>query len=319
MKRRWIHEFILEGVLIVLCIGLSLKAPGFLTAQNLLGVLRNVSMQGVIAFGMTMVIIAGEIDLSVGSGAAFAGCVTAWITEQLTAPIGHWGMIPAISLGIFVALLAGIFSGCISGVLRAKFGVPTFISTLAWYLVLRGASGEVTSGFPITPFPDGFGALGAGYLWGIPVPAIIFLAVFLLIQFVMSYTTFGRAIYAVGGNAEAARLSGIPVTAVKIGVMAVVAALTVLAGVMESSQIMAGNPTAAQGWELDVIASVIVGGTSLAGGAGRVWGTLVGVVFLGVLLNGMTLMNVSEYRQNIVRGALILVAVLLNTVLSGRR
>ena len=317
--KRWIHEFILEAVLVILCAWLAWRAPGFLSARNLLGVLRNVSMQGVIAFGMTMVIIAGEIDLSVGSGAAFAGCVTAWVTSRLVAPQGNWSPAAAILLGILMALAAGVATGCISGILRAKFGVPTFITTLAWYLILRGASGQITDGFPITPFPDSYSTLGAGYFLSIPVPAIIFVAVFLLIQFVMTLTTFGRAIYAVGGNAEAARLSGIPVTLVKIGVMAFVAALTVLAGVMQSSQIMAGNPKAAQGWELDVIASVIIGGTSLAGGAGRVWGTLVGVIFLGVLLNGMTLMNVSEYWQDIVRGTLILVAVLLNTTLSVRR
>jgi len=311
MTRR-LREFILEGVLAALCIVLAWRAPGFLSADNLLNVLHNVSMEGIIAFGMTMVIIAGEIDLSVGSMIAFAGCLTAWITGQLSAaPIG-WPMPRAILLAIIASLLAGIAIGSISGILRVRFRVPTFISTLAWLTVLRGAAGLITNGFPLTPFPDWYNFIGAGHVWKIPFPAILFVAVFLLIQFIMNYTTFGRSIYAVGGNAEAARLSGIHVTRVKIGVMAIVSALAVIAGVMQSSQNMSGSDRSGTGWELDVIAAVIIGGTNLMGGAGRVWGTLIGVIFLGVLVNGMTLLNISEYWQMVVRGVLILMAVLIN-------
>ncbi len=318
MKRR-LHEFILEGVLLLLCVYLWWRTPNFFTAGNLLGVLRNVSMEGVIALGMTMVIIAGEIDLSVGSAVAFAGCITAWITERLTSGGHAWPPGGAILVAMLAALALGIAAGTISGLLRVRFAVPTFISTLAWFLVLRGISGQVKNGFPITPFPAWFNFLGAGYVFTIPVPAIVFLVIFIIVQVVMNYTTFGRAIYAVGGNAEAARLSGIPVALVKTAVMAIVSMLAVLAGFMQASQIMAGDPRTGEGWELDVIASVIIGGTSLMGGAGRVWGTFIGVLFLGVLINGMTLLNVTEYWQQIVRGGLILVAVLLNATLSGRR
>jgi ribose/xylose/arabinose/galactoside ABC-type transport system permease subunit len=314
---RKLREFILEAVLLILCVYLSIRAPRFLTTSNLLNVLHNVSMQGIIAFGMTMVIIAGEIDLGVGSAVAFAGCLTAWCTGYLTAK--GWPIAGAIVCAIAVALLAGILTGAISGILRVRFAVPTFISTLAWMTVLRGASGLITNGFPLTPFPDWFSFFGAGYLWKIPVPAIVFVIVFLLSEFVMNYTTFGRAVYAVGGNAEAARLSGINVTFVKIAVMVIVAILAVMAGVMQSSQIMAGSDRTAVGWELDVIAAVIIGGTNLMGGSGRIWGTLIGVIFLGVLVNGMTLLNISEYWQQVVRGALILMAVLLNVSPAGRK
>lgn len=314
---RRLHEFILEGVLVLLCVFLSLRAPNFLTTGNLLIILQNISMQGVVAFGMTAVIIAGEIDLSVGSAVAFTGCVTAWIAAELT---GSCGAGLAVALGALAAIALMSLAGAISGLLRVRFNVPTFISTLAWFLVLRGAAGQITHGFSIMSFPPGFAALGTGHLWVIPVPAIIFLAVFVILQVVMGYTTFGRAIYAVGGNAEAARLSGIPVGLVKTGVMVIVAALAALAGLMQASQISSGNPKAAvDGWELDVIAAVIIGGTNLMGGSGRIWGTFIGILFLGVLLNGMTLMDVGDYWQMIVRGGLILLAVLLNAALSKRR
>ena len=171
----------------------------------------------------------------------------------------------------------------------------------------------ISNGFPLTPFPDWYNFLGGGYLLGIPFPAIVFLVIFAVIQFLMNFTAFGRAIYAVGGNVEAARLSGIRVSSVRILVMGIVAFLAALSGILQSSQIMSGSAATATGWELDVIAAVIIGGTSLLGGAGTVWGTLMGVVFLGVLVNGMTLLNINEYWQHVVRGALILLAVLLNS------
>jgi ribose/xylose/arabinose/galactoside ABC-type transport system permease subunit len=156
--------------------------------------------------------------------------------------------------------------------------------------------------------------MGGGYLVGIPFPAIVFLLAFAAVHFLMNFTSFGRAVYAVGGNAEAARLSGIDVSFVKIMVLSITAALAALSGILQSSEIMSGTATTAKGWELDVIAAVIIGGTSLMGGVGRVWGTMVGVIFLGVIINGMTLLNVSEYWQHVVRGTLILAAVLLNRI-----
>lgn len=313
--RRYARAYILELVLLALAVVLAFRAEGFFTADNLLNILRNISMQGVIALGMTMVIIAGEIDLGVGSMAACAGCLAAWAVGALHG----WPPALAVAAGVALALLLGFGVGCLSGVLRTRFRVPTFISTLAWLTVLRGAAELITNGFPLTPFPSWYNFLGGGYVAGIPFPAILFLVVFAVIHVVMNFTVFGRAVYAVGGNAEAARLSGIRVSFVKVMVMGLVGLLAALGGVLQSSQIMSGSATTATGWELDVISAVIIGGTSLMGGAGKVWGTLIGLVFLGVLVNGMTLLNISEYWQHVVRGALILLAVLLNAAPSSRR
>jgi ribose/xylose/arabinose/galactoside ABC-type transport system permease subunit len=301
----------MEIILLIICIILAFRAQGFFSTANLLNVLRNVSMQGVIAFGMTMVIISGEIDLSVGSAVAFAGCLTAIVTQYLAETIG----IPlnlAVPLAIAVTFAAGFSVGSLTGYLRARFAVPTFITTLAWMTILTGAAELITDGFPLTPFPQWYNFLGGGYLFGVPFPAIVFVMVFVIIHFVMNFTSFGRSIYAVGGNAEAARLSGIDVRKVKILVMGIVAILAALAGVMQSAQIMSGTATTAKGWELDIISAVIIGGTSLTGGIGTVRGTLIGIIFLGVLVNGMTLLNISEYYQHVVRGVLILAAVLIN-------
>lgn len=306
------HTFVLEAVLLLLCIVLSIVAPGFFTTENLLNVLRNISMQGIIALGMTMVIIAGEIDLSVGSAVAFAGCWTAWLTGFfLAAP---FGFPPAAAVGaaVLIAILTGLVPGAVAGLLRTRYGVPSFITTLALLTGLSGAAELLTNGFPLTPFPEWYGVFGGGHLLGIPVPAILFIATFVIVLVLMEHTVFGRSVYAVGGNAEAARLSGIPVARIKTSVLMLTSGLAAVAGILQSSEIMSGTATTAKGWELDIIAAVIIGGTSLTGGEGKVRGTMVGIVFLGVIINGMTLLNVSEYWQHVVRGALILTAVLLN-------
>lgn len=308
--KAWAGKSIMELVLFALCAGLAFQAEGFFSVENLLNVLRNVSMQGIIAFGMTMVIISGEIDLSVGSAVAFAGCSTAYLTEILSGIGLAMGL--AMPLAILGSLGLGCCIGALTGTIRMRFQVPTFITTLAWMTVLTGAAELITDGFPLTPFPEWYNFLGGGYVLGVPFPAVIFLAVFLITHVLMGYTTFGRSVYAVGGNAEAARLSGIELVRVKIVVMATVGGLAALAGIMQSAEIMSGTATTAKGWELDVIAAVIIGGTSLMGGEGRIRGTLIGVIFLGILVNGMTLMNISEYWQHVVRGVLILGAVLLN-------
>jgi ribose/xylose/arabinose/galactoside ABC-type transport system permease subunit len=310
---------ILEIILALLCVVLAVTASGFLTAENLLNVLRNVSMQGVIAFGMTMVIISGEIDLSVGSAVAFSACLTAFFTLKFSA---EWVSLPialAIAIAILFSLIIGFFLGVFTGFMRTRYQVPSFITTLALMTGLSGAAELITNGFPLTPFPNWYNFIGGGYLVGIPFPALLFLLTFVILQFLMNYTAFGRSVYAVGGNAEAARLSGINVSRVKMMVLGITSLLAALSGIMVSSEIMSGTATTAKGWELDVIAAVIIGGTSLMGGVGRIWGTMVGVVFLGVLMNGMTLLNVSEYWQHVVRGVIILVAVLLNLLQKEKR
>jgi sugar transport system permease protein len=201
---------------------------------------------------------------------------------------------------------------------RERTKVPTFITTLALLTVLSGTANLITNGFPVLTFPEWYGFLGSGYLLGIPVAVYIFAIVFATIYFLMEHTTLGRSIYAVGGNMEAARLSGIKVWKVKTIALAVTSGLAALSGLIVSSQIMSGTATSAKGWEMDVISAVIIGGTSLFGGKGKIVGTLIGVVFLGFMSNGMTLMNLSEYIQMVVKGCVILAAVLFNTVMEQR-
>ncbi len=309
------RRYPMEIILIAMYVYLVFAAPGFATVDNQLNVLRNITMQGIIAFGMTMIIISGEIDLSIGSGVAFSGCVTAWVTRALSDITGPY---TAIAIGALSAMVLLFLVGVFTGKLRQHFNMPTFITTLGLLTVLSGAANLITGGFPITSFPYQFNFLGSGFLFGIPFPVYIFVAVFGLVYFLMNYTSFGRAVYAVGGNLEAARLSGIDVWKTKTLALGLTGIFTAIAGVLIASQILSGSASAARGWELDVISAVIIGGTSLFGGKGTIRGTLIGVLFLGVIVNGMTLLNVSEYWQYVVRGALIIGAVLMNHAMEQR-
>jgi sugar transport system permease protein len=309
---RVIKAYPMELILAVLILILVFTAPGFPSVRNLLNVLRTVSMLGIIAFAMTAVIIAGEIDLSVGAGAALAGCIVAWFAGALDDRLGGT---TAVMIGFAVALLVGFSVGFSVGKFRQWFNVPSFICTLALFTALRGAANLITGGFPLSTFPTWFGFVGGGYLFGIPFPVYVFALTFAVMHFLMNYTSFGRAVYAVGGNMEAARLSGIDIWWVKSMTLGITGAATAISGTLIASQIGSGTGTTATGMELDVIAAVIIGGTSLFGGKGRIWGTLIGVLFLGCISNGMTLLNVSEYWQYVVRGGIILGAVLLNQVL----
>lgn len=296
-------RYMMEAILIILCAVFAILKPQFLTFENLSTMLYSISMMGLIAFGMTMVIIAGEIDLSVGSAVAFTGCLVAYMIKSgISAPIA-----------IVVTLLVGFLVGTFTGIMRTKFRVPSFITTLALFTGLRGGAMLISNGFPImAEFPKWFQFIGGGTIFNVPFPVIIFILGFIVIHFVMNYTSFGRAVYAVGGNEAAARLCGINVAYVKTMVFAVTGLFAAMSGIMTTSRINSGTHSVAQGWELDVIAAVIIGGTSLSGGVGTVWGTLIGVVFIGVILNGMTLLNVPTFWQYVVRGFLILAAVLIN-------
>jgi len=293
-----LKRFPMEIIFLCLVAVLVMVAPGFDSTGNLLNVLRTISMLGIIAFGMTAVIVAGEIDLSVGSGAALAGCIVAWFAGAYSDTIGA-GL--SVFLGAVVAVLVGFLTGLVTGKVRQHFNVPTFIATLAMFTALRGAANLITGGYPLATFPGWFEYFGGGYLLGIPFPVYIFAATFFGMHFLMNNTRFGRAVYAVGGNMEAARLSGIDVWFVKTMTLGLTGVLTAISGILIASQIGSGTGTVATGMELDVIAAVIIGGTSLFGGKGRIWGTLIGVLFLGCVSNGMTLMNVSEYWQYVVR------------------
>ncbi len=309
-KKFSLNDWLLEIVLLILVVAFVFIAPNFPTVGNALNILRNISFKGIVALGMTMVIIAGEIDLSVGSGIAFFGVMTAFLTKNMLA--AGMNEYATIVIAIVVVMIGGYAIGAGVSTIITKFGVPSFIATLAMMQLLRGSALLVSGGFPIISYPEWFGFLGSGYIGPIPFPAIIFIVVLIVMAYVMKNTPFGRSIYAVGSNKESARLSGINIGRVKRKIFGITGLLTAGAGIMISSQIVSGSPLSGQAWEMDVIASVIIGGASLSGGAGTVRGTLIGCIFLGVLLNGMTLLNVNEYWQYIVRGVLILAAVLIN-------
>lgn len=316
---KFLSKHMLEVILVLLIVIMSVTTRGFLTLNNLLNILRNMSLQGCIAFGMTMVIIAGEIDLSIGSTVAITGVIIGLTTGKLSA-LGVMGMEQAVILGIILSLLVAILSGLFNGWLLTRFKMPSFIITLAMMNVLYGIAAIISNGFPVTSLPKWYNVFGAGRIFNvIPVPAIVLLLVFAVNYAIMNYTKFGRAVYATGGNAEAARLSGINVNKVKIIVMIVVQFCSALSGILVSSQVMSGAFSFGKGWEMTAISSVIIGGASLSGGLGSVSRTLVGLIFLGVIINGMTLLNVNEYAQYVVRGMLILIAVLINTVQTQRK
>ncbi|HEX9013757.1 MAG TPA: ABC transporter permease [Anaerolineaceae bacterium] len=308
-------DHVMEVFLIALIVGLTFGAHGFMTWDNWMNILRSNSLRGVIALGMTMVIIAGQIDLSIGSTVALAGVIVARLCRDLT-PLGVDVNMAAL-IGMVASFALAILVGWMHGALVHRAGMPSFIISLASKFGLYGLAAIISGGYPIAnQYPDWFNQIGGGRIGGqdgIPIPAIILVAAFLIVLFIMNNTTTGRATYAVGGNPESARLSGINVGKTTIIVLIVVQILAVISGFMTSGQVMAGSYSFGSGWELDVIAAVIIGGTSFLGGIGTVWGTLLGIVFMGVITNGMTLLNFDIYTQYIVRAVVMALAVLVSS------
>lgn len=290
--------------LIIITIILSFLSDSFLTVNNMLNLLRQVSINALIAFGMTFVILTAGIDLSVGSLLALGSALTAGLLSS--------GMDPL--LAIFLGLLIGLILGAINGVIITKGKVTPFIATLATMTIYRGATLVYTDGRPITNLSDStiFKMIGKGYVFGIPFPIILMVIAFFILFFVLRNTVFGKQVYAVGGNEEASILSGINSDRVKIWVYSITGLLSVLAGIILSSRLNSAQPTAGTMFELDAIAAVVIGGTSLMGGKGKITGTLIGAIIIGVISNGLNLLNVSSFYQQIVKGGVILLAVLFD-------
>lgn len=291
------------GILIgfvALCVALSIISPVFLTEANILNILRQVSTNANLALGMTLVIIICGIDLSVGSIVALSGTVTGGLIAFSGVPISI-----AVCIGILVGTLAGAFNG----VVVAYTGIPSFIVTLAMLNIARGAAYVYTGGQPIRVMNEGFNVIGAGYLGPIPLP-VIYSFIFLIITFIiLNKTKLGRHIYAVGGNKEAARFTGIKIKKVEIFVYTFSGFLAAFSGVVLAARMFSGQPTVGNGFELDAIAAVVLGGTSMTGGIGKIGGTLIGVLVIGVLNNGLNLLNINSFWQLIIKGIVILAAV----------
>lgn len=290
--------------LIILVAIVSILNPAFLEPLNILNLLRQISINALIAFGMTFVILTGGIDLSVGAILALSSALTAGFIVSGMDPI----------LAIIVGCIIGAFLGMINGLLITKGKMAPFIATLATMTIFRGLTLVYTDGNPITGLGSNyaFQLFGRGYFLGIPVPAITMLLTFIVLWVLLHKTPFGRRTYAIGGNEKASLISGIKVPRVKIMIYSLAGFMSALAGAILTSRLNSAQPTAGTSYELDAIAAVVLGGTSLSGGRGRIVGTLIGVLIIGVLNNGMNLLGVSSFYQSVVKGIVILIAVLLD-------
>ena len=288
--------------LVLLCAIITFVTPSFLSLSNITNVFTQVSVNAIIAVGMTFVILTGGIDLSVGSTLAISGALSASIIKSTG----------SVTLAIIVAALVGIAIGLVNGLLISKGKLQAFIATLATMTIFRGATLVFTNGTPISKLPEKFVNIGNGKIGFMPIPVIITVIVSIIAIYVLSQTRFGRYLYALGGNEDSARLSGINTDKIKTLVYVVSGFASSIAGVIITSRIASASPNAGTSFELDAIAAVVIGGTSLAGGEGKITGTLIGALIIGVLNNGLNLMNVSPFYQSIVKGLVILIAVLLD-------
>lgn len=295
------------GILVVLVLLVALMAaiaPNFASTDNLLNIARSISINAILAAGMTFVIITAGIDLSVGSIVAVSGVV---------AVLSAMGGVPS-PLAVLLGVLAGAAAGLLNGLFVAYMALAAFIVTLASMTFLRGLAYTMTGGQPIVDNALNFRDLGNGYIAGVPIPVIVMVIVYLVAWFVLERTRYGRHVYAVGGNPEAARLAGVNVKRILTSVYAISGACAGLAGVIFAARVVSAQPTAGTSYELDAIAAVVLGGTSLAGGRGRIIGTLIGAVILGVLSTGLILMNVPFFTQLLIKGIVIILAVSIDSL-----
>ncbi len=285
--------------LVLLAIILSFASPYFLDSRNLINLARQISLYAIIASGMTFVILTGGIDLSVGSVVAVTGT---FIAGFIKGGIPVW---VAILLGIGIGILFGLFNG----VIIANTRIPAIVVTLATMSIGRGTALLYSNGYPISGLPNSFKEIGRGYLGPLPIPIYVMVVIFILAFITLNKTKFGRHVYALGGNEETVRLSGISVRKLKMKVYVISGLMAAISGLLLSSRLGSGQPLAGDGWELDAIAAVVVGGTDIAGGRGTIIGTIIGAFIIGVLNNGLNLLNVSPYLQLVVKGFVIIGAV----------
>lgn len=289
-------------ILLVICIFATILSPSFLSVTNLFNVFKQITVAGVVGCGMTFVILTGGIDLSVGSILGFSGVLAAGVLESTGNP----------AFAIALALAVGVICGAINGFFVSFCEIPPFISTLGMMTLLRGCVLVYTKGSPISIKSDAYKFFGKGAIAGIPVPVIILILLFLLAHYILTQTSYGRSIYAFGGNREAARLSGISTRFTEWMAYTINGLLCGIAGVILTARLGSAQSTSGTGIEMDAIAAVILGGTSLSGGVGFVLPTVVGAMIMGIIDNILTLMNVNPHATNIVKGAVILIAVLVD-------
>ncbi|KAA9347161.1 ABC transporter permease [Larkinella humicola] len=302
---RGIGQYGIFIAFILICLVLSVVTPKFLTVSNLTIVVTQVSINALLAFGVTFVIITGGIDLSIGSIVAVTSVVAASFAHPDTYPV----VVP-----ILTGLAAGLILGAFNGLVITKSKVPPFIVTLGTMTIGRGLALILSKGRPVSNLSDSFNFIGGGHLLGIPTPILILIVFFIICSVVLKKTVLGRYMYAVGGNEQAAQASGIQLNKVKMVVYTLCGGLAALAGILLTSRITTGQPNAGVGFELDAIAAAIIGGTSTSGGTGTMTGTLIGALLIGVISNGLDLMNVTSYYQQVVMGVIIIGAVVLDSL-----
>jgi inositol transport system permease protein len=309
----WLRRYGTTLFLALLMVFFASQNERFISLRNLTNILTEGSIYGIIAVGMTFVILSGGIDLAVGSLLAFAGMAGAYVARLAGANAMSW------SIALSTAIAAGAAAGYLQGRAVTMLRIPPFIVTLGGMTIWRGATLILNDGAPISGFDPGFRWWGNGTIVHIPVPVALFALVAAMGYIVQRYTRYGRHIYAVGGNPEAARLNGLNVAAIITSVYLIVGVLSGLAGFLQSARLGAAEATAGAGYELRVIASVVIGGASLAGGRGGIGGTIVGALLIGVLTNGLVIMHVSSYWQQVVIGLIIVAAVAFDTYAKSRR
>jgi putative xylitol transport system permease protein len=317
----WVAKYGILLALILICVGLAIGNEYFLTTRNILNVLRQTSINGILAIGMTFVILTRGIDLSVGSVVAFAGVVSASLATTSSTAMVAGGPYPA-ALALAAGLAVGMASGAINGVIVSRFAVPAFVATLGMLSAARGLTLLYAGGRPVPALTPEYRFIGTGDIFqfemsdgtvlGLPMPVVVFAVVFLLAWWVLGATRFGRNVYAVGGNPHAATVAGINVRRTRLIVYVISGGLAGLAGMILAARTGSALTQAGIAYELDAIAAVVIGGTSLAGGVGRVTGTLIGALLIGVVNNGLDLMGVESYYQQVIKGVLIVAAVMLD-------
>mgnify|MGYP000706143236 CR=1 FL=1 len=295
--------------LIALFVGLIIATPNFFTSTNLSSVVRQTAVINIMALGMTMVIITGGIDLSVGSILALAGCLGTMTMTSGTMTSGTMTSGYSVPAGIAVGIVVGCLAGLLNGALTTRLRINPFIVTLGTLLIIRGFALILTNGMPVQNVPKGFSFLGEGSVAGVPFVLLILLAVAAVVHVILEHTKLGRYAFAIGSNPDAAFYAGIPVKFHTTVIYGICGMLTGLAGMIESSRLMTGQPTAGQGYELPAIAAVVIGGGSLRGGEGSVVGTLIGAFIMGLLSNGCDLLGIQPFVQQATIGAVIILAV----------
>jgi inositol transport system permease protein len=311
----FVRKYLIVFIFLAMCVLLAIFSPNnsFIKPQNMINVVRQISVIGLLAIGVMLCIIALGIDLSLGSVLGLSAVVTASLVQQI-----GWkeALYPGFAAPFFVAVVAGltvgIILGAVNGSLIAFFRIPPFIATLGMMTIARGLAYIYSNGRPVSTLVPDFLFLGGGDILGIPVPIMIFGAVIVLTHLMLNYTRFGRHVYAIGGNETAARVSGVNIGRTKILIYMFSGLMAGLGGVVLTARVQSATPALGMGYELDAIAAAVIGGTSFAGGIGTVWGTVIGALIIGVMNNGLDLLNVSPFYQQVVKGVIIIVAIIID-------